>query len=69
MVVNTRTYIRWRIEQLFYFIEFCQYWVRHVNCSDPMDHFGVSVNRTSTDLNRYIGFAPNNIIDDKCLRF
>jgi hypothetical protein len=33
-----------------------------------MDHFGISVNQASTDLNRYIGFAPNNMVYDKSAR-
>jgi len=33
-----------------------------------MDQFGVSVNQASMDLNRYIGFAPNNMGYDKSAR-
>ena len=33
-----------------------------------MDQFGVSVNQASTDLNRYIGFAPENMVYDKSAR-
>jgi len=33
-----------------------------------MDQFGVSVNQASTDLNRYIGFAPANMVYDKSAR-
>jgi predicted DNA-binding transcriptional regulator YafY len=33
-----------------------------------MDQFGVSVNQASTDLNRYIGFAPDNMVYDKSAR-
>ena len=36
-----------------------------MNRSDLMDQFGVSVNQASTDLNRYIGFAPDNMVYDK----
>jgi hypothetical protein len=39
-----------------------------VNRSDLMDQFGVSVNQASTDLNRYIGFAPDNMVYDKSAR-
>lgn len=39
-----------------------------MNRSDIMDQFGVSVNPTSTDLNRYIGFAPDNMVYDKSAR-
>jgi len=33
-----------------------------------MDQFGVSVNQASMDLNRYIGFAPDNMVYDKSAR-
>ena len=33
-----------------------------------MDAFGVSVNQASTDLNRYIGMAPENMAYDKSAR-
>jgi len=33
-----------------------------------MDAFGVSVNQASTDLNRYIGMAPDNMTYDKSAR-
>lgn len=39
-----------------------------MNRGDLTDAFGVSVNQASTDLNRYIGMAPNNIVYDKSAR-
>lgn len=33
-----------------------------------MEQFGLSVNQASTDLNRYIGFAPDNMVYDKSAR-
>ena len=33
-----------------------------------MEAFGVSVNQASTDLNRYIGMAPENMVYDKSAR-
>lgn len=39
-----------------------------MNRSDLMDQFGVSVNQASMDLNRYIGFAPDNMVYDKSAR-
>ena len=53
-----RSELRWGVEQRLEFIEFRLFWEGHVNRSDLMDQFGVSVNQASTDLNRYIGFAP-----------
>lgn len=38
-----------------------------MNRSDLMERFR-SVNQASTDLNRYIGFAPDNMIYDKSVR-
>jgi len=39
-----------------------------VNRSDLMEQFGLSVNQASADLNRYIGFAPDNMVYDKSAR-
>ena len=63
-----RSQLRWGVEQRLEFIEFRLFWEGHVNRSDLMDQFGVSVNQASTDLNRYIGFAPDNMIYDKSAR-
>lgn len=65
---NDKVELRWGVEQRLEFIEFRLFWEGHVNRSDLMDQFGVSVNQASTDLNRYIGFAPNNMIYDKSAR-
>ncbi len=62
---NDRSELRWGVEQRLEFIEFRLFWEGHVNRSDLMDQFGVSVNQASTDLNRYIGFAPENMVYDK----
>jgi predicted DNA-binding transcriptional regulator YafY len=60
--------LRWGVEQRLEFIEFRLFWEGHVNRSDLMEQFGVSVNQASTDLNRYIGFAPGNMVYDKSAR-
>jgi predicted DNA-binding transcriptional regulator YafY len=65
---NDRSELRWGVEQRLDFIEFRLFWEGHVNRSDLMDQFGVSVNQASTDLNRYIGFAPDNMVYDKSAR-
>ena len=65
---NDRTELRWGVEQRLEFIEFRLFWEGYVNRSDLMDQFGVSVNQASTDLNRYIGFAPENMVYDKSAR-
>lgn len=60
--------LRWGVEQRLEFIEFRLFWEGHVNRGDLMEAFGVSVNQASTDLNRYIGMAPQNIHYDKSAR-
>lgn len=60
--------LRWGVEQRLEFIEFRLFWEGHVNRGDLMEAFGVSVNQASTDLNRYIGMAPDNMVYDKSAR-
>lgn len=60
--------LRWSVERRLEFIEFRLFWEGHVNRSDLMDTFGVSRNQASTDLNRYIGMAPDNMVYDKRAR-
>ena len=68
MVVTEKADLRWGVERRLEFIEFRLFWEGHVNRGDLMDAFGVSVNQASTDLNRYIGMAPNNMVYDKSAR-
>lgn len=65
---NDKSDLRWGVEQRLEFIEFRLFWEGHVNRIDLMDQFGVSVNQASMDLNRYIGFAPDNMVYDKSAR-
>lgn len=65
MVRTDKVDLRWSVERRLEFIEFRLFWEGHVNRGDLMDAFGVSVNQASTDLNRYIGMAPGNMIYDK----
>lgn len=60
--------LRWGVERRLEFIEFRLFWEGHVNRGDLMEAFGVSVNQASTDLNRYIGMAPDNMTYDKSAR-
>ncbi|RMF10011.1 MAG: WYL domain-containing protein [Alphaproteobacteria bacterium] len=60
--------LRWGVERRLEFIEFRLFWEGHVNRGDLMNAFGVSVNQASTDLNRYIGMAPDNMVYDKSAR-
>jgi hypothetical protein len=68
VVENDRSELRWGVEQRLEFIEFRLFWEGHVNRSDVMEQFGLSVNQASSDLNRYIGFAPDNMVYDKSAR-
>jgi hypothetical protein len=54
--------LSWGVERRLEFIEFRLFWEGRVNRSDLMEVFGVSVNQASTDLNRYLGMAPNNML-------
>lgn len=68
MVGTEKADLRWGVERRLEFIEFRLFWEGHVNRGDLMDAFGVSVNQASTDLNRYIGMAPGNMVYDKSAR-
>lgn len=63
--MDDRSNLRWGVEQKLQFIEFRLFWEGHVNRSDLIDKFGVSVNQASSDLNRYIALAPDNMVYDK----
>ena len=65
---NDKSELRWGVAQLLEFIEFRLFWEGHVNRSDLMEQFGLSVNQASADLNRYIGFVPDNMVYDKSAR-
>ncbi|QPC33181.1 WYL domain-containing protein [Caldimonas thermodepolymerans] len=60
--------VRWGIERRLEFIEFRLFWEGHVNRGDLMAAFGISINQASTDLNRYLGMAPGNMVYDKSAR-
>ena len=65
---NDKSELRWGVAQRLEFIEFRLFWEGRVNRSDLMEQFGLSVNQASADLNRYIGFAPDNMVYDKSAR-
>ena len=65
---NEKSELRWGVAQRLEFIEFRLFWEGHVNRSDLMEQFGLSVNQASADLNRYIGLAPDNMVYDKSAR-
>ncbi|CAI06255.1 conserved hypothetical protein [Aromatoleum aromaticum EbN1] len=55
---------RYAIEGRLSFIEFRLYWEGHVNRSDIVEKFDVSVVQASNDLNRYLELAPGNMAYD-----
>ena len=63
-----KTELRWGMERRLEFIEFRLFWEGHVNRGDITDTFGVSSNQASTDLNRYLSLAPDNMAYDKRAR-
>lgn len=68
MLRAERADLRWGVGQRLEFIEFRLFWEGHVNRADLIGTFGVSVNQASSDLNRYIGMAPDNMVYDKSAR-
>lgn len=56
---------RWSVEQRLEFIDFRLYWEGHVNRSDLVDHFGISVPQASADLANYRAIARGNAVYDK----
>jgi hypothetical protein len=68
VVSNDRLELRWGVEQRLEFIEFRLFWEGHVNRSDVMTQFGLSVNQASSDLSRYSGLARHNMDYDRSLR-
>ncbi len=65
---KARGELRWGVGKRLEFIEFRLFWEGRVNRSDLMEHFGISVNQASADLNRYIALAPENMAYDKSVR-
>ena len=63
-----RSNFRWGVERRLEFIEFRLYWEGRMNRGDLMRTFGVSINQASTDLNRYLTLAPENMVYDKSAR-
>ncbi len=65
---NERSELRWGFEQTLELVEFHLFWEGHMNRSDLMKQFRVSVDLASTDLNSYISLAPDNVVYDKSAR-
>ncbi len=56
---------RWSVEQRLEFIDFRLFWEGHVNRSDLVERFGVSVPQASSDLTQYQAEAAGNAVYDK----
>ena len=64
-MAEAREELRWGMQRRLEFIEFRLFWEGHVNRSDLMDTFKVSIAQATTDLNRYLALAPGNMAYDK----
>lgn len=61
--------LAWSALQRLQFIEFRLLWEGHVNRSDLMETFGISVPQSTLDFREYLERAPNNMDYDKRRRF
>jgi hypothetical protein len=64
-VTEVKAELRWGMERRLEFIEFRLFWEGHVNRSDLMETFKISIAQATTDLNRYLAMAPANMAYDK----
>lgn len=63
--MHSESGLRRGVESRLEFIEFRLFWEGHVNRSDLIEVFGVSINQASLDLNKYLSLAEANMIYDK----
>jgi hypothetical protein len=64
-VARPRKKSRWSVEQRLEFIDFRLYWEGHVNRSDLVSFFGISVPQASSDIAHYQEAAKGNAVYDK----
>ena len=57
--------MRWSVERRLAFIEERLYWLGHVNRTDLVRRFGVSMSQASGDIARYLALAPQGVAYDK----
>src|SRR5207248_9070360 len=57
--------LRWSVERRLAFIEERLYWLGHVNRTDLVRRFGVSMSQASGDIARYLALAPEDVSYDK----
>jgi predicted DNA-binding transcriptional regulator YafY len=58
----------WSVERRYEFMEFRLFWQGHINRSDLMEAFGISVQQASKDFTNYIEGRKSNLTYDKRLR-
>ena len=58
----------WSVERRYEFMEFRLYWQGHINRSDLMEAFGISVQQASKDFSNYVDGRKSNLTYDKRLR-
>ena len=58
----------WSVERRYEFMEFRLFWQGHINRSDLMEAFGISVQQASKDFAKYIEGRKSNLTYDKRLR-
>ncbi|MBX6322425.1 MAG: WYL domain-containing protein [Rhodospirillaceae bacterium] len=60
--------LRWSVEQRLAFIEARLFWLGHVNRTDLVTRFGVSMSQASNDIARYLALAPPGLAYDKSVK-
>ena len=68
MQQQTTRNLVWSALQRLQFIEFRLLWEGHVNRSDLIEAFGISVPQSTLDFREYLERAPGNMDYDKRLR-
>ena len=58
----------WSVDRRYEFMEFRLFWQGHINRSDLMEAFGISVQQASKDFANYIEGRKSNLSYDKRLR-
>ncbi|MGN1392567.1 MAG: WYL domain-containing protein [Succinivibrionaceae bacterium] len=56
---------KWSQERRLEFIDYRLCWNGHINRSDLVDFFGISVPQSSLDLSKYLEMAPGNLVYDR----
>ncbi len=57
--------LKWNLQRRLEFIDYRLCWCGHINRSDLVKFFGISIPQSSLDLAEYISRAPNNLEYDR----